>query len=125
MVWRTDKPTVAMLITLVTLVTLPVTSPAQPFVPSASVLEVRTSGPVLPWADYVGGQRKAIIGAALFEGLAKNEAQAEARLAAGEIKVDGCHAHGCVGSLAGVYSASMPVFVVRNGAFGNRTLLSQ
>lgn len=80
---------------------------------------ILTSGPVLPWGAYIGGQRKAIIGAALFEGLAKDEAEAEALLAAGEIRVDGCHAHGCVGSLAGVYSASMPVFVVRNKAFGN------
>ena len=88
-------------------------------VPGMSRHTILTSGPVLAWNAYTGGQRKAIVGAALFEGLAKNEAEAETRLAAGEIRVDGCHAHGCVGSLAGVYSASMPVFVVRNRPFGN------
>ena len=31
-----------------------------------------------------------------------------------------CHDHGCVGSVAGIYTASMPVFVVENRARGNR-----
>ena len=30
-----------------------------------------------------------------------------------------CHDFGCVGSLAGIYTASMPAFVVENRAFGN------
>jgi hypothetical protein len=92
---------------------------AGDIVPGMHRRMILTSGPVLAWKDYVGGQRKAIVGAALFEGLAESEAEAEKRLAEGEIEVDGCHAHGCVGSLAGVYSASMPVFVVRNRPFGN------
>ena len=33
--------------------------------------------------------------------------------------VDGCHDYKCIGSLAGVYSASMPVFVVENKKGGN------
>ena len=33
---------------------------------------------------------------------------------AGEITVSNCHGHGCVGSVAGIYTASMPVFVVEN-----------
>ena len=80
---------------------------------------VLTSGPPLPWQDYTGGQRDAIIGGALFEGLARDRTEAEQRLAAGEISVDGCHGHGSVGSLAGIYTASMPVFAVKNAAFGN------
>lgn len=80
---------------------------------------VLTSGPPLPWREYTGGQRAAIIGGVLFEGLAADAGEAEARLSAGEIAVEGCHDHGAVGSLAGIYTASMPVFVVRNAAFGN------
>ena len=94
-------------------------APAADVVPGMRKTMILTSGPVLPWAAYAGGQRKAIVGAALFEGLADDPTDAEAKLAAGDIQVEGCHAHGCVGSLAGVYSASMPVFVVRNKAFGN------
>ena len=73
----------------------------------------------MPWDAYVGGQREAIVGGALFEGLAANRDEAEQRLAAGEIRVAGCHDYGCVGSLAGIYTATMPVFVVENHAQGN------
>jgi hypothetical protein len=80
---------------------------------------VLTSGAPLAWGDYVGGQREAIIGAALYERLAGDRDEAIRRLDAGDIRVGGCHDHGCVGSLAGVYTASMPVFVVENAAGGN------
>jgi hypothetical protein len=80
---------------------------------------ILTSGPPTAWAEYSGGQRDAIIGGALFEGLAKDRDEAIARLDTGEIKVGACHDFGCVGSLAGIYTASMPVFVVENRAFGN------
>ena len=80
---------------------------------------ILTSGPPLPFAEYVGGQRDAIIGAAQFEGLATDRDAAIAMLEAGQIAVAGCHDHGAVGSLAGVYTASMPVFAVRNETAGN------
>ena len=94
-------------------------APALAVVPGMAASLVLTSGPSMPWSAYHGGQRRAVIGAALFEGLASDEADADARLQGGEISLDGCHGHGCVGSLAGVYSASMPVFVVRNATAGN------
>lgn len=78
---------------------------------------ILTSGPRLPFDAYQGGQRAGIIGGALFEGLAKDAAEAERKLAAGEIRVDSAHAHGAIGSLAGIYTASMPVFVVENRGF--------
>jgi Protein of unknown function (DUF1116) len=80
---------------------------------------ILTSGPPMAWQDYTGGQREAIIGGALFEGLARDREDAIAKLDAGEIVVGGCHDFGCVGSLAGIYTASMPAFVVENRAFGN------
>jgi hypothetical protein len=87
--------------------------------PQMSRGTVLTSGPRLEWPDYVGGQRDAILGGAQFEGLATGREDAELKLAAGEITVDGCHAHDAVGSLAGIYTGSMPVFVVLNERFGN------
>jgi hypothetical protein len=93
--------------------------PAGEFVPGFTPHTILTSGPPTPWSDYVGGQREAIIGGALFESLAKDRNEAIAKLDAGEIKVGACHDFGCVGSLAGIYTASMPVFVVENRAFGN------
>jgi Protein of unknown function (DUF1116) len=93
--------------------------PAGEFIADFTPETILTSGPPMPWADYVGGQRDAIIGGALFEGLAKDRDEAIAKLDAGEIEVGACHDFGCVGSLAGIYTASMPAFVVENRAFGN------
>jgi hypothetical protein len=73
----------------------------------------------MPWSAYTGGQREALIGGALFEGLAGDRDEAIARFACGEIEVGACHDYGAVGSLAGIYTASMPVFVVENRARGN------
>jgi len=92
---------------------------AREVVPGFSDDLILTSGAPLPFASYHGGQRDAIVGAAQFEGLAASREEAIERLESGAIRVDGCHDHGCVGSLAGVYTASMPVFVVEDRAFGN------
>lgn len=80
---------------------------------------ILASGPTLPWRDYIGGQRDAIIGGALFEGIAADRTDAEEKLSRGAIVVRGCHEFGAVGSLAGIYTASMPVFVVHNRRYGN------
>jgi hypothetical protein len=94
--------------------------PAIEVVPSFTPATVLTSGPPLPWEAYTGGQRNGILGGALYEGLASDPADAAAKLADGRIRLAACHDHGCVGSLAGIYTASMPVFVVENRAAGNR-----
>ena len=93
--------------------------PAGEFINGFTHETILTSGPPMPWPEYVGGQREAIIGGALFENLARNRDEAIAKLDAEEIKVGACHDFGCVGSLAGIYTASMPVFVVANRTFGN------
>ena len=88
--------------------------PAIEVLPGMTPATVLTSGPPMPWERYVGGQRDAVIGGALFEGLASDAEDAARKLERGEIAVDGCHDYGAVGSLAGIYTASMPVFVVEN-----------
>jgi Protein of unknown function (DUF1116) len=87
--------------------------------PNFTPRTILTSGPPMPWSEYVGGQREALIGGALFENMAKDRDEAISKLDAGEIDVRPCHDFGCVGSLAGIYTASMPVFVVENRTFGN------
>jgi hypothetical protein len=94
--------------------------PARDVVPGMTEHTVLTSGAPLPWPAYEGGQRDGIVGGVLFEGLAATRAAAEAALSSGQVIVDGCHAHGCVGSLAGIYTASMPVFVVADQDTGRR-----
>lgn len=93
--------------------------PAREVVPGMTPLTILTSGAPLAWEDFTGGQRAAVIGAALYEGLAADPGDADAKLRSGQIRVSPCHDHGCVGSMAGIYTASMPVFVVSNRAAGN------
>jgi hypothetical protein len=93
--------------------------PAGQVVPGLTPATILTSGPPLRWEEYTGGQRAGLVGGALYEGLAGDAAEAEARLADGGIRVRPCHDHGCIGSLAGIYTASMPVFVVENRAGGD------
>ncbi len=58
---------------------------------------VLTSGAPMPWSEYMGGQRDALIGGALFEGLADNREEAIAGFARGEIEIGGCHDYAAVG----------------------------
>jgi Protein of unknown function (DUF1116) len=94
--------------------------PAREVVPGMMAGTILTSGPDLDWTDYAGGQRAAVVGGALFEGLAHNADEVDAKVASGEITVAPCHRHDCIGSLAGVFTASMPVLVVENAHGGNR-----
>jgi len=94
--------------------------PAGEVVPGMTPHTVLTSGAPLAWDDYLGGQRSAVIGGALYEGLAGDPEEAERKIRDGAITVSTCHEHDCVGSVAGIYTASMPVFVVENRTDGNR-----
>lgn len=93
--------------------------PAIDVIPGYHPRLVLTSGAPMPWSAYTGGQREALIGGALFEGLAADREAAIAGFESGDIEVGGCQDYASVGSLAGIYTASMPVFVVENRANGN------
>jgi hypothetical protein len=95
-------------------------APAIDVVPGLAPNVVLTSGAPLAWSEYVGGQRAAVVGGALYEGLGRDEDDVERKIRGGEIVVSGCHEYGCVGSVAGIFTASMPVFVVENADRGNR-----
>ncbi len=79
------------------------------------------AGPPIEWARMSGPLRGAIIGAMLFEGIAKSEAEATSMVERGEVEFDSCHHHGAVGPMAGVTSASMKVYVVENAEHGNKS----
>jgi hypothetical protein len=79
------------------------------------------AGPPIEWARMSGPLRGAIIGAMLFEGVAKSEAEATSMVERGEVEFDSCHHHGAVGPMAGVTSASMKVYVVENAEHGNKS----
>jgi hypothetical protein len=58
--------------------------------------------------------RGAIIGGLLFEGEAKDVAQAEAIIDNGEIELTPCHHAGGLGAMAGIITPNMPVVVARS-----------
>lgn len=77
------------------------------------------AGPPISWERMCGPMRGAVIGALLYEGLAQNPEDAERLAASGEIEYAPCHEHSSVGPMAGIISASMPVFIVKNEVHGN------
>ena len=77
------------------------------------------AGPPITWDRMCGPMRGAVIGALLYEGRAKTAEEATQLAASGQIEYAPCHEHNTVGPMAGVTSPSMPVFVLKNDAYGN------
>jgi len=78
------------------------------------------AGPPVTWERMCGPMRGAVIGGLLYERRAATPEEAESLAASGAIAFEPCHEHGAVGPMAGIVTPSMPVFVVRSDAFGNR-----
>jgi hypothetical protein len=79
------------------------------------------AGPPITWERASGPMRGAIIGALIFEGKARNEAEAEALVKSGAIQLEPCHHHQAVGPMAGVTSPSMMVYIIENKTHGNKS----
>ncbi len=77
------------------------------------------AGPPITWDRMCGPMRGAIIGSLIYEGMAKNSEEAEKLAASDKIEYSPCHEHSTVGPMAGIVSASMPVFVLKNETYGN------
>ncbi|OBF27560.1 hypothetical protein A5724_30465 [Mycobacterium sp. ACS1612] len=91
---------------------------ARAVVPGMTDATILTSGAPLEWPQYTGGQRRSILFAAVYEGLADSLEAAEKGLDSGRIVVRSTQQHHCIGSVAGIYTASMPVLVVREDTYG-------
>jgi hypothetical protein len=94
--------------------------PAIEVVPGMSHQTILHAGPPITWERMSGPLRGAVIGALLYEGLAHHEQEAVTLIEHGEIEFSPCHHHQAVGPMAGVISASMPVYVLENAVHGNR-----
>lgn len=93
---------------------------AQNVIPGMKENLLLHAGPPIEWARMSGPLRGAVIGALIFEGLAKDEKTAVGMVQAGEVEFAPCHHHQTVGPMAGVTSASMKVYVVENQTHGNK-----
>ncbi len=83
------------------------------------------AGPPITWDRMCGPMRGGIMCALMYEGLAKDPKEAEKLAASGKIKYEPCHEHNAVGPMAGIISASMPVFIVKNEENGNFAYATQ
>ncbi len=88
-------------------------------VPGMTPTTILHAGPPVAWEDMSGPMKGAVTGAIVFEGLAKDLAEAAEVATSGKITFSPCHEHSCVGSMAGVTSASMYMHVVKNETHGN------
>lgn len=94
--------------------------PAIEVIPNMTKNTILVSGATIDWERYVGGQKDGIIGGAIHEGLASSPEEVDELIKNGQIIVKGCQEYNCVGSLAGITTASMPVVVVENKTNGNK-----
>ena len=92
---------------------------AEEVIPGMNKKTILHAGPPIKWEKMSGPLRGAVIGALIYEGLAVDEKEATELAASGEISYDPCHHHNTVGPMAGVVSASMPVWILQNKKYGN------
>jgi hypothetical protein len=88
-------------------------------VPGMTKTTILHAGPPIAWENMSGPMKGAVTGAIVFEGLAEDIEEAYKVAASGEITFSPCHEHNCVGSMAGVTSASMFMHIVENITYGN------
>lgn len=88
-------------------------------IPNMDKKTILHAGPPIEWENMSGPLKGAVIGGLIYEGLAKNEAEARTLAASGDIKFEPCHHHNAVGPMAGVVTASMPVWIIKNETYGN------
>lgn len=95
--------------------------PAREVIPAFERRTLLHAGPPIAWERMCGPMRGAIIGACLYEGWASSDEEASALAASGIIAFEPCHHYNAVGPMAGIISPSMPVYVVEDRTYGNRT----
>lgn len=88
-------------------------------IPQLDAFSISHAGPDLEWEDMCGPLQGAILGAAVYEGMAGSLDEAKALVEAGKIRFLSNHAIGCVGPMTGMITRSMPLFAVRNKTCGN------
>ena len=78
------------------------------------------SGPPVDYEDMVMLHRRGMVSAMLFEGWAKTEAEAVARIRAGEVKIESALDHNTVGAGTGIITQSVMMNVIEDRTSGKR-----
>ncbi len=94
--------------------------PARDVLPRLGDRTILHAGPPIGWDRMCGPMRGAVTGIAVFEGWAKDLAEAETMAAAGAFKFEPNHDHDCVGPMTGMTTRGQMLMVVENRTYGNR-----
>jgi hypothetical protein len=79
------------------------------------------AGPPIEWDGMSGPMKGAIMGAAIYEGWARDGVEAEKLAKSGQITFAPNHHYDAVGPMAGVISPNMPVYIVKDRKHGYQT----
>lgn len=93
---------------------------ARDVIPGMTDRTILHAGPPVAWEDMCGPMRGAVMGGLIYERAASTPEQAAKLAASEDIAFEPCHHHQAVGPMAGVITASMPVWIIENQAAGNR-----
>ena len=93
---------------------------AADVVPGMQANLILHASPPTTWARMGDGMRGGMIGAALYEGLARTPEEAVAKAEAGEIQFAAAQDHEALTGGVGSISASTPVMVIEDRSNGNR-----
>ncbi len=88
-------------------------------VPGMSKHTILHAGPPITFEKMPGPMKGAVIGALIYEKLAKDADEALALAQSDSITYASCHDHQTVGAMTGVISANMLVHCVKNETYGN------
>ena len=93
---------------------------ARDVVPGMTDRTILHAGPPVTWDAMCGPMRGAVMGGLIYEHAASTPDAAASLAASGDITFEPCHHHQAVGPMAGVMTASMPVWILENVTAGNR-----
>ena len=88
-------------------------------IPGMTPHTILHSGPPITWSRMCDPMKRAVRGALILEGLAKDDKSAEKLMKSKKITLSPNHHHGSVGPMTGIISASMPVIVTKDMTYGN------
>jgi len=94
---------------------------ARKVIPGVKEKMLLHAGPPIKWDRMSGPMKGAVMGASIYEGWARDEAEAEKLAKSGAITFVPNHHHNAAGPMAGIISPNMPVYVVHDRKYGNKT----
>ncbi|MGI9553770.1 MAG: DUF1116 domain-containing protein [Thermodesulfobacteriota bacterium] len=89
-------------------------------VPGMTPSTILHSGTPISWRRMCDPMKRAVKGALIFEGLARDDLGAEKKLRNNKVTLSPNHHHDCVGPMTGVISPSMPVIITKDVKSGKK-----